>query len=94
MNDFSTQQIKMFKKLFAHPPVATEFGIPEKFLLQYVLFEALVRLIGKYYRERNPQKKNSNEHTPIKHPAASSEVLKALFRLLVFNQPSPQGARN
>ncbi len=30
----------------------------------------------------------------IKHPAASSEVLKALFRLLVFNQPSPQGARN
>jgi len=32
--------------------------------------------------------------TRIKHPAASSEVLKALFRLLVFNQPSPQGARN
>lgn len=30
----------------------------------------------------------------IKHPAASSEVLKALFMLLVFNQPSPQGARN
>jgi hypothetical protein len=30
----------------------------------------------------------------IKHPAASSEVLKALFRLLVFNQPSPLGARN
>ena len=26
----------------------------------------------------------------IKHAAASSEVLKALFRLLVFNQPAPR----
>ncbi len=34
------------------------------------------------------------DYGKIKHPAASSEVLKALFRLLVFNQPSPQGARN
>lgn len=65
MTDFSTQQVKMFKKLFAHPPLPTGFGIPEKFLLQFVLFEALVRLVGGYYRERITQKKKSNAHTPI-----------------------------
>ena len=32
--------------------------------------------------------------TPIKHPAASSEVLNTLFKLLVFNQLTPRGARN
>jgi hypothetical protein len=30
----------------------------------------------------------------IKHPAASGEVLSTLFKLLVFNQLAPQGARN
>ncbi len=29
-----------------------------------------------------------------RNSAASSEVLRAHFKLLVFNQPSPQGARN
>jgi hypothetical protein len=43
------------------------------------------------YRKSHQNKLNGKV---IKHPAASSEVLKALFRLLVFNQPSPQGARN
>lgn len=65
MTDFSTQQVKIFKKLFAHPPVATGFGVPEMFLLQFVLFEALVRLVGGYYRNRTTQKKKSNVHTPL-----------------------------
>jgi len=55
----------MFKKLFAHPPKAAGFGMPEKFLLQFVLFEALVRLVGGYYRNRTTQKKKSNAHTPL-----------------------------
>ena len=66
MADFSTQQVKIFKKLFAHSPVATGFGIPEKFLLQFVFFEAVVRLIGHHYRERNGQKKKSTSHEPLK----------------------------
>jgi len=65
MTDFSTQQVKMLKKLFSHPPVATGFGIPEKFLLQFVFFEAVVRLIGHYYRERTGQKKKSTSHESL-----------------------------
>lgn len=30
----------------------------------------------------------------IKHPAVSGKVLNALFQLLIFNQLTPQGARN
>lgn len=55
----------MLKKLFSHPPVATGFGIPEKFLLQFVFFEAVVRLIGHYYRERTGQKKKSTSHESL-----------------------------
>lgn len=67
MVDFSTQQIKMFKKLFVHPPkvTVTGLGLPEKFLLQFVLFEASARLVESYYRDRITQKKKSNAHTPL-----------------------------
>lgn len=65
MTDFSTHQVKMFKKLFAHPPKVTGLGMPEKFLLQFVFFEAVVRLIGHYYRERTGQKKKSTSHESL-----------------------------
>lgn len=65
MTNFSTQQVKMFKKLFAHPPAAMGLGMAETFLLQFVLFEALVRLVGGYYRDRATQKKKTNAHTSL-----------------------------
>lgn len=55
----------MFKKLFAHPPKVTGLGMPEKFLLRFVFFEAVVRLIGHYYRERTGQKKKSTSHESL-----------------------------
>lgn len=65
MIDFSTLQIKAFKKLFAQPPKATGNRIPENFLLEFVLFEALVRLVGHYYRGRTGQRKKSKKHIPL-----------------------------
>lgn len=66
MTDFNTQQIKILKKLFAHSPMTTGLGIPEKFLLQYVLFEALTRLVGSNYRNRVAQRKKSTTHESLK----------------------------
>ncbi|MEI7457314.1 MAG: hypothetical protein WCK93_11395 [Nitrosomonadales bacterium] len=65
MSDFSVQQVKIFKKLFAHPPVSAGLGIPEKFILKFVLFEASVRLVGHYYRERTTPQKKTNAHIPL-----------------------------
>lgn len=67
MTSFSAHQVKMFKKLFAHPPkiTVTGLGMPEKFLLRFVLFEAVVRLVGHYYRERAGQKKKSTSHESL-----------------------------
>lgn len=67
MTNFGAHQVKMFKKLFAHPPkvTATGLGMPEKFLLRFVFFEAVVRLIGHYYRERAGQKRKSTSHESL-----------------------------
>lgn len=74
MTYFSTPQVKMFKKLLAHPPVTSGLGIPEKFLMRFVLFEALVRLVGRYYRERHDQRKKTETHAPL-----DIEVVKRSF---------------
>ena len=58
MTNFTSQQVKILKKLLADPPLANECELAEQFLLQYVLCEALIRLVGRHYRERNSQKKN------------------------------------
>lgn len=65
MTDFSTQQVKMFRKMFAHPPITSGLEMPEAFLLQFVLFEALARLVGRYYCERNGSTKKSDTHAPL-----------------------------
>lgn len=67
MANFSAHQVKMFKKLFAHPPkvTVTGLGLPEKFILRFVFFEAVVRLVGHYYRERAGRKKKSASHESL-----------------------------
>lgn len=75
MTDFNKQQVKTLKKLFARPPITTSLEKPEKFLLQFVLFEASVRLVGTYYRNRiNSQKKMSG------HESLNIVVVKRSFQ--------------
>ena len=65
MANFSTPQVKMLTKLLARAPRAKGYGNPEKFLLQFVLFEALIRHVGIYYRERVNQKKKPTGQEPL-----------------------------
>lgn len=65
MAGFSAQQIKILGKLIAHPPVHTSSGIPEKFLLQFIFFEALARLVGHFYRDLSTKKKKTTVHAPL-----------------------------
>lgn len=51
MTNFSRQQNKQIRILLARPPARLGEGTAESFLLRYVYFEALVKTIGRYYRE-------------------------------------------
>ena len=66
MTDFSTQQAKQLAKLLGRPPRGLSKGTAECFLLRYVFLEALVRLVGRYYRERSTtQKKAASEDSSL-----------------------------
>ncbi len=66
MSDFSTQQAKQLAKLLGRPPSGLSKGTAECFLLRYVFLEALVRLVGRYYRERSTtQKKAATEDSSL-----------------------------
>jgi hypothetical protein len=66
MTDFSTQQAKQLVKLLARQPSGLHKGTAECFLLRYVFLEALVRLVGRYYRERcTAQKKATTEDSSL-----------------------------
>lgn len=84
MTDFSTQQVKIVKKLLANPPETKGCGIPEQFLLKFVLFEALVRLVGHYYRERATQKKKSNAHITLDISVVKRSLLH--FRIQIADE--------
>jgi hypothetical protein len=62
MTDFRPQQAKQLVQLLGHPPKGLRKNTAESFLLQYVFLEALLRLVGRYYRQRSTaQKKLANE---------------------------------
>jgi len=62
MTDFSPHQAKQLLKLLGNPPKGLRKNTAESFLLQYIFLEALLRLVGRYYRQRsNAQKKTANE---------------------------------
>lgn len=66
MSEFRPQQVKGLKKLLARQPGSSGDTPPERFLLQYVFMEALVRLIGNYYRTRHKsQGKSSGGDEPL-----------------------------
>jgi hypothetical protein len=58
MSDFDQKQAKHIRQLLSRPPRLGADASPEGFLLQYVFFEAMIKLIGRYYREaQHPQRK-------------------------------------
>jgi hypothetical protein len=65
MTEFNAQQMKTMKQLFSHLPSTIGFGNAEKFLLQFVSFEAAIRLVGRYYRARIYQKKKPTGYEPL-----------------------------
>jgi hypothetical protein len=74
MTDFNNLQIKMFRKLFAHPPESNNLGNPEEFILRYVFFEALARQVGHYYRERSKGKKKQTGHESLDKQVVKSSL--------------------
>jgi hypothetical protein len=66
MSEFSSQQVKTLAKLLGRQPCEVPKGTPECFLLRYVFLEALIRLVGRYYRERSTtQKKAATEDSSL-----------------------------
>lgn len=57
MTDFRPQQSREVAKLLRRCPKGLRLGTPECFLLRYVFLEALIRLVGRYYRERSTTQK-------------------------------------
>lgn len=69
MSDFSNHQRKALKNLFSRQPVYPATKGPEIFLLKYIFFESICRVIGRFYRQRATSKKSikasSFEHLQI-----------------------------
>lgn len=59
MSDFSRQKIKQIRILLGRSPTRLGEGTAESFLLRFVLFEALVKTVGRYYRESVGRVKSS-----------------------------------
>jgi hypothetical protein len=59
MTDFRPQQTKEIRKLLARPPVMPKDKEAESFLLHFVFLEALIRTVGRYYRDRQTKKKKA-----------------------------------
>jgi hypothetical protein len=53
MSSFSWQQVKQIRQLLARAPAHAGERSAEGFLLQYVLFEALLKTVLRYFRESN-----------------------------------------
>ena len=53
MTDFSRQQVKQIRQFLARAPAHVGERSVEGFLLQYVLFEALMKTVLRYFRDSN-----------------------------------------
>lgn len=66
MTDFSQKQAKHIRQLLTRKPAHVNEVSPEGFLLLYVFFEALLKLVGRYYREtQRPQRKQPTGKEPL-----------------------------
>lgn len=57
MSEFRPQQSREIAKLLGRQPKGLRRGTPECFLQRYAFLEALIRLVGRYYRERSTTQK-------------------------------------
>ncbi len=67
MTDFSRQQVKQIRQLLARAPAHAGERSAEGFLLRYVLFEALLKTVLRYFRESNGR--------PVKKSTAAPESM-------------------
>lgn len=66
MTYFSREQSEEILALLARPPQDIGAGRAEQFLLRYVFFEALIRLVDRNYRDRNGKSKKTTAHVVLK----------------------------
>ena len=57
MIEFRPQQSREIAKLLRRQPKGLRRGTPECFVMRYVFLEALIRLVGRYYRARSTTQK-------------------------------------
>lgn len=76
MTEFRPQQSREIAKLLRRHPKGLRRGTPECFLLRYVFLEALIRLVGRYYRERSTTQKKVVEQDS----SLNVEVIKRSLR--------------
>jgi hypothetical protein len=62
MSNFRPQQSREITKLLRRRPKGLRTDTAECFLLRYVFLEALIRLVGRYFRERGGTQKKHVEH--------------------------------
>ncbi len=89
MTDFSRQQAKQIRQLLARAPAHAGERSPAGFLLRYVMFEALLKTVLRYFRESNGR--------PVKKSASAPEsmqltsVKKSLLHFSVQVHPEVMG---
>lgn len=85
MTDFGRQQAKQMRQLLARAPAHAGERWAAGFLLQYVLFEALLKTVLRYFRESSGR--------PVKKSTSASESMqlisgrKSLFYFSVLIDP-------
>lgn len=85
MTDFSRQQVKQIRHLLARAPAHAAERSVEGFLLQYVLFEALMKTVLRYFRDSKGRSVKKSTAGPESMQLTS--VNKALHHFSVFVQP-------
>lgn len=83
MTDFSRPQAKHIRQLLARAPVHAGERSAEGFLLQYVLFEALLKTVLRYYRESNGRPVKKSTVAPESMQLASVEKSLLYFSVVV-----------
>jgi hypothetical protein len=85
MTDFSRQQVKQIRLLLARAPSHAGERSAEGFLLQYVLFEALLKTVLRYFRESNGRPVKKSISAPESMQLTS--VKKSMFHFSVAVHP-------
>ena len=77
MTDFSRQQAKQIRQLLARAPTHAGVRSAAGFLLQYVMFEALLKTVLRYFCESDgrPTKRPASAHESMQLTSATKSLL-------------------